>query len=157
MLHGSQTTQHSSRSLQVAFKAPEKESLMPAKTFKLWGRERCLDRPPLPIPLKASERLLLVLYTVNAREGFPADSSEESTRQCRRCKRLGFSPSIGQIPWNRKWQPAPVFLPGKFHGQRSLVGYSPRVTMSQTQLSRRAHTAHNLPEQSYRIIPSIGT
>ena len=27
--------------------------------------------------------------------------------------------------WSRKWQPAPVFLPGKFHGQRSLVGYSP--------------------------------
>ena len=29
-------------------------------------------------------------------------------------------------PWRRKWQPAPVFLPGKSHGQRSLVGYSPR-------------------------------
>ena len=28
--------------------------------------------------------------------------------------------------WRRKWQPAPVFLPGEFHGQRSLVGYSPR-------------------------------
>ena len=27
------------------------------------------------------------------------------------------------IPWSRKWQPTPVFLPGKFHGQRSLVGY----------------------------------
>jgi len=28
-------------------------------------------------------------------------------------------------PWRRKWQPTPVFLPGKSHGQRSLVGYSP--------------------------------
>ena len=28
------------------------------------------------------------------------------------------------IPWNRKWQPTPVFLPGKFRGQRSLVGFS---------------------------------
>ena len=28
-------------------------------------------------------------------------------------------------PWSRKWQPAPVFLPGKFRGQRSLAGYSP--------------------------------
>ena len=28
-------------------------------------------------------------------------------------------------PWRREWQPAPVFLPGKFHGQRSLAGYSP--------------------------------
>ena len=28
-------------------------------------------------------------------------------------------------PWRRKWQPIPLFLPGKFHGQRNLVGYSP--------------------------------
>ena len=31
---------------------------------------------------------------------------------------------MGKIPWRRKWQPTPVFLPGKFHGQKSLVGYS---------------------------------
>ena len=30
----------------------------------------------------------------------------------------------GLIPWSRKWQPAPAFLPGKFHGQGSLVSYS---------------------------------
>ena len=34
---------------------------------------------------------------------------------------------VGKILWSRKWQPTPVFLPGKFHGQRSLVGYSPWV------------------------------
>ena len=32
---------------------------------------------------------------------------------------------VGKIPWRREWQPTPVFLLGKFHGQRSLVGYSP--------------------------------
>ena len=32
----------------------------------------------------------------------------------------------GLIPWRRKWQPTPVFLPGKSHEQRSLMGYSPR-------------------------------
>ena len=32
---------------------------------------------------------------------------------------------VGKIPWRRKWQPTPVFLPGKAHGQRSLVGSSP--------------------------------
>ena len=32
----------------------------------------------------------------------------------------------GKIPWRRKWQPTPVFLPGESHGQRSLAGYSPR-------------------------------
>ena len=35
-----------------------------------------------------------------------------------------FNPWVGKIPWSRKWQPAPVFLSGKFHGQRGLVGYS---------------------------------
>ena len=41
------------------------------------------------------------------------------------CRILGFEPWVGKIPWRRKWQPSPVFLPGKFHGQRSLLGYSP--------------------------------
>ena len=35
------------------------------------------------------------------------------------------SPRVGKIPWRREWQPTPVFLPGEFHGQRSLAGYSP--------------------------------
>ena len=33
---------------------------------------------------------------------------------------------VGKIPWRKEWQPTPVFLPGDTHGQRSLVGYSPR-------------------------------
>ena len=41
-----------------------------------------------------------------------------------RFKRRGFYPWVGKIPWSRKWLPMPVFLPGKFHGQRSLEGYS---------------------------------
>ena len=36
----------------------------------------------------------------------------------------GFGPWVGKIPRRRKWQPTPVFLPGRLHGQRSLVGYS---------------------------------
>ena len=35
-----------------------------------------------------------------------------------------FYPWVQKIPWRRKWQPTPVFLPGKSHGQRSLVDYS---------------------------------
>ena len=46
-------------------------------------------------------------------------------RVCLQCWRPGFYPWFGKIPWRRKWQPTPVFLPGEFHGQRSLVGYSP--------------------------------
>ena len=41
------------------------------------------------------------------------------------CGRPGFDPCIGKIPWRREWQPTPVFLLGKSHGQRSLVGYNP--------------------------------
>ena len=37
----------------------------------------------------------------------------------------GFDPWVGEIPWRRKWQHTPALLPGKSHGQRSLVGYSP--------------------------------
>ena len=49
-------------------------------------------------------------------------SDKESTCQCRRC---GFDPWFRKIPWRRKWQPTPVFLPGEFQGQKSLAGYSP--------------------------------
>ena len=37
----------------------------------------------------------------------------------------GFDPSVGRIPWRRKWQPTPVILPGISYGRRSLAGYSP--------------------------------
>ena len=39
----------------------------------------------------------------------------------RRCR---FNPWVRKIPWRKKWQPTPAFLPGKFNGQRSLAGYS---------------------------------
>ena len=47
---------------------------------------------------------------------------KESICQCRRHR---FNPWVGKIPWRIKQQPSPVFLPGKLHGQWSLVGYSP--------------------------------
>jgi len=45
--------------------------------------------------------------------------------QCRKHKRHGFNSWVREIAWSRKCQPTPVFLPGKFHGQKSLVGYKP--------------------------------
>ena len=39
-------------------------------------------------------------------------------------RRAGFDPRVGKIPWRRKWQTTPVFLPGESHGQRNLAGYS---------------------------------
>ena len=51
-------------------------------------------------------------------------SGKESTYQSRRNKKCEFDPWVGKIPWRRKWQPTSVFLPGKFHAQRSIAGYS---------------------------------
>ena len=54
-----------------------------------------------------------------------AISGEESACQCRTCRRHRFSSWVDEISWRRKWQSTSVFLPGKSHGWRSLVGYSP--------------------------------
>ena len=47
---------------------------------------------------------------------------------------------LGLIPPRRKWQPTPVLLPAESHGRRSLVGFSPRVAKSRTQLSNFTFT-----------------
>ena len=68
---------------------------------------------------------------------------KELTCQCRRHKRDRFNPWVKKITWSRKWQPAPVFLPGKFHGQRSLAGYSPwgcRVGHDYAHMHTHTHT-----------------
>ena len=58
--------------------------------------------------------------------GFPNRASgRESACEGKRRQRCRFHPWEGKIPWRRAWQPTPVFLPGEFHGQRSLAGYSP--------------------------------
>ena len=58
--------------------------------------------------------------------GFPGGSVVKNPPANASFRGRGFSPWAGKIPWSRKWQPAPVCLPGKFHGQRSLAGYSPQ-------------------------------
>ena len=57
------------------------------------------------------------------RKGLPSFlSSKEPTCQCRKHR---FNSWVETIPWRRKWHPPPVFLPWKFHRQRTLAGYSP--------------------------------
>ena len=53
-------------------------------------------------------------------------SGKQPVCQCRRQKRHRFNPWVWKMPWRRKWQPTPVFLPGESHRQRSLAGHSPR-------------------------------
>ena len=75
----------------------------------IWGSERCWE---VPQARRASQV-----------------SGKEPTSQCRRhmrYRRCGFSPCVRKIPWRRKRQPTPVFLPGEFHGWGSREGYSPQ-------------------------------
>ena len=54
------------------------------------------------------------------------------------CNRPRFNSCIGKIPWRRKWQRTPVSLPGKSHGQRSLVDCSPRGR-KESDMTERLH------------------
>ena len=64
--------------------------------------------------------------------GFPSDSVVKSLPT--NPGDPGSIPVSGRSPWSRKWQPIPVFLPGKSHGQSSLADYSPWDLKSQTRL-----------------------
>ena len=64
-------------------------------------------------------------------------SGWESTTQCRKHR---FNPQVGKTPWRRKWQAAPVFLPGESHWQKNLMGSVHRIAKSWTQMSMHACT-----------------
>ena len=83
-------------------------------------------------------------------------SGNESACQCRRCKRLGFYPWLRKMPWSRKWQPTPVFLPGKFHGQRSLADYSPwcHKEMDMTECAH-THTHTHTHTHSHKGLKTV--
>ena len=74
-----------------------------------------------------SQELSLGNHQCNSKEvGLPRwCGGKESPCQCRKGRRRGFHPWVRKIPRRRERQSTPVFLPGKFHGQRSLAGYSP--------------------------------
>ena len=70
--------------------------------------------------------LILSTARLICKGGSPGGTSgKESACQYRKQRRCVLDPWVRKIPWRRAWQPTPVFLPGKFHGYRSLAGYSP--------------------------------
>ena len=78
--------------------------------------------------------------------GFPGGSvGKESTCNVGDTGRHGLNPQVGKIPWRRAWQTIPVFLPGKLHGQRNLVGYSPwgHKELDTTEVTEHTHTHVN--------------
>ena len=73
-------------------------------------------------------------------------SGKESASTAGATEYAGSIPGLGRFPWRKAWQPTPVFLPGEFHGQRSLAGY--RVSRSQIQLKQLStHTL--IPKSKY--------
>ena len=81
---------------------------------------------------------------LNVKEGFPDGTVVKNPPANTGDSRCWFDPWVRKIPWRRKEQPALVFLPGKFHGQRSLVGYSPW-----------GDRVRNIQEQLIRILPRV--
>ena len=72
---------------------------------------------------KKKERECLSVFTSIEIQG--GNSGKESAHQCSIYKRCRFDPWVRMISWSKKWQPIPVFLPGKSHGQRNQACYSP--------------------------------
>ena len=101
------------RALGWSFQGTEDEAVDPEKPFVLWVKAwlSCPHHGGINGPLVWCWR-----FSGGA-------SGKDPACQCRRHNRRGFSPWVGKMPWSRKWQPSPVFLPGKFHRQRSLAGY----------------------------------
>ena len=72
---------------------------------------------------------------------FPGDSVGKESA-CNEGDRCQFDPWVGKSPWRSKWQPTPVFLPGKSHGQRSLAGRSPWSHKESDMTERPSMQAH---------------
>ena len=97
--------------------------------YSLWGckeldtNERLSLHTPINIYMSCTH---VINNTLTAtQQGLPRQfSGKESTCRCRKHRRHGFDSWVGKIPWRRKQQLTSVFLHGKSHGQRSLVGYS---------------------------------
>ena len=91
---------------------------MQSLCFGMWWELKVKCNKTLKFKLVIKTSLFLPVYTSSL-----GLTSKESACQC---KRHVFDPWVGKIPWRRKWQPTPIFLPGKSHAHRSLTGY--RVT-----------------------------
>ena len=70
-------------------------------------------------------------------------SGKELACQCHKCKKRRFYPQVRKIPCRRAQQSTPVFLPGEFHEQRSLAGYSP-WGLKELDMTEHTHSQRNI-------------
>ena len=92
-----------------------------------------------------------MLKAATIKQGFPGGTVVKSQpANAGDAKRLSFDSWIRMFPCSRKWQPTPVFLRGKVHGQRSLAGYS---LWGRKQLDMTEHThylSHTIPDPNLK-------
>ena len=82
-------------------------------------------KQPCSYPLTLLPQTVSISSGEGSYEGFPGGAGgKESACYCGRCERCTFKPRVRKIPQRRKQYPTPVFLPGKFHGQKGLAGSS---------------------------------
>ena len=86
--------------------------------------------------------------------GFPGGSENLRIDSACQCRRHRFKPWVRKIPWGKKWQPTPIVLPGKFHGQRRLVRYSPWGHKELGTIERLS-THRFFSEEAFHIFPCI--
>ena len=102
----------------------------------LWGLPEAAENPKVSEypPLRSSSSAHTFGTSQCEHQGLPGGS--QGKRICLQYRRTGFDPWVGKIPWRRAWQLTPVFLLGKFHGQRCLRVIVHGVSKSQTLLKR---------------------
>ena len=97
--------------------------------FMEFSRQECWSGLPFPSPGDLPQPRIELRSPALQADSLPAELI------CLLCRRPGFDPWVGKIPWRRKWQTTPAFLPRKSYGEKSLGGYSPWDHKNQTQLS----------------------
>ena len=91
------------------------------------------------------------MLQVNTRISFPGGSVVKNLPAKQEMQETWVQSWVGKISWRRKWQPTPVFLPEKCHGQRSLVGYSPQAH-KELDMTEHRHTIQELVKRLERVV-----
>ena len=89
--------------------------------YSPWGRKEADTAEQLTHPLIHLSHFIFTFVIINEL----IDNTSFSGSSAGKESACDTETWVRKIPWRREWLPTPVFLPGEFHGQRSLVGYSP--------------------------------
>ena len=94
-----------------------------------WRREwnqlqySCWENP-MGSQIRHNWAIYTTTTTLMIKEGFPGGAWWRIHLPVQETQEMQVWSLCQKIPWSRKWQPTPVFLPGKFHGQSSLTSYN---------------------------------